>query len=184
MFKNITILSIYDFDSTIAYTYGPEIGKQIWKNVTGFDYPFKSKKDFDIKKNTNGWWGKLESMDPDVFDIKLNTKVVKSLLYDIKNDSVYTVLLTGRRKDKKVNFEPYIKQILEKNNIPNLDEYCLNNKNDTLNFKLSELDRLKALFENLKHINIWEDRLEHIPHFKQWCIENMGENFTLNIVQS
>lgn len=183
MNKDIKKLSVYDFDGTLAFSPTPEIGKEIWKNVTGLEYPFKTEEDLNTKEKHIGWWGKIESLDLDVFDVQLNPKVMNALLEDLNDDSVYTVLLTGRLKTKKANFEPIIKKILEKHNIGELDEYLLNTGMSTIKFKLKELDRLKKSLKNIEHVNIWEDRLDHIPQFEKWCVDNMGDNYTLNIIK-
>jgi hypothetical protein len=181
--KNTRILSVYDFDGTICFSPTPEIGKEIWKNVTGFEYPFKSEDELETKEKFTGWWGKLESLDPDVFDVQLNPKVMKALLEDIENEDVYTVLLTGRLKNKKVNFEPYIKRILDNHGVGELDEYLLCTGGGTLPFKLKQLDRLKSSMKMLEHVIMWEDRVDHIPHFQEWGKENMGDEFTLHIIK-
>ena len=54
--EQIRKVSIYDFDGTLIKTPEPELGKKIWKEKTGEDYPHK------------GWWGKRESLDIDIFE--------------------------------------------------------------------------------------------------------------------
>lgn len=180
--KNIKQVSIYDFDGTLCFSPTPEIGKEIWKNKTGFEYPFKTEEEMETKPKFDGWWGRLESLDLDVFDIQLNPKVKNALLEDIVNDNVYTVLLTGRMKKRKTDFTEVIKTILNNHNIPELDDYLLNYGGNTLQFKLKEMDRLRKQFINLEKYIMWEDRMDHIPHFQKWGDENFGHNFNLNII--
>ena len=56
--SKITKIEIYDFDGTLVDTQLPDTGKPIWKEKTGEDWPYK------------GWWGRVESLDMDVFEQK------------------------------------------------------------------------------------------------------------------
>lgn len=71
-----------DFDSTLIDSPLPDTGKEIWKQKTGTDYPHE------------GWWGKGDSLNLDVFEIKPIVDVLKRI--EDLHESVLTVLLTNR----------------------------------------------------------------------------------------
>ena len=48
-------LYCFDFDGTLVHSPMPHEGKDIWLKETGIVWPY------------NGWWGKSESLDSDVF---------------------------------------------------------------------------------------------------------------------
>lgn len=96
-----TALAYWDFDGTLANTPLPEPGKDLWSAYYNTPYPHA------------GWWGRLESMDLNVFDIKTKPEVHK--MYDELNvgHNVLNFILTSRQP----KFTPVIAQILENNNI-------------------------------------------------------------------
>jgi len=77
-------VSIFDFDGTLIDTALPEIGKKIWKEKTGEDYPHK------------GWWSKKETLDIDVFENKPFDAVEKAFKVERSKPNTFVVLCTGR----------------------------------------------------------------------------------------
>ena len=82
----ITKISIFDFDNTTMDTLNPEIGRPIYKEKTGKDWPFK------------GWWGRPESLDMNVFDFKPLPQVKSDYNEEVVNDSTLMISITVRRK--------------------------------------------------------------------------------------
>lgn len=161
--KNIVI---YDFDSTLFRT--PEKNDEnmkLWKKKTGIDWK-------------GGWWGNKESLNFNVFDINPIDYVYESALKDIQDYDTYTILLTGRI----IKLENHVKDLCSKFKL-NFDRYYFNNTNDTLTFKLSVLQRLKEEFKDTEKFIMWEDRIEHIPHFISWGEKNYSDKFLLNQVK-
>ena len=153
-------LSFYDFDGCLVNSPEPEEGKRIYKEKTGNDYPHK------------GWWGRKESLDVDIFDIKYNQNVYQRYLKDSKNPSTMTILLTNRM-DK-----------LSHDVIGLLDE--LNIKFDDYSFKSGskeKVDRIKfylTIHPNVKIIDIYDDREKELVAFRQLKKE-FSDKYQINI---
>lgn len=166
--EEIKKLYIFDMDDTLVKNPDRDECQRVWKEKFGIDWPHK------------GVFSKPESLDYTIFEIPTIPHVIEH--YDkIKNDnSVYTVLLTGRRN----KLDKEVKALLGYKNIV-FDEYLLNNMGDTMDFKLHHLQRLSEEFPNIEEMHFFEDRIEHIPHFKNWGIDRMHNKnckFTLHQV--
>lgn len=154
-------ISFYDFDGTLIDSPLPEEGKKIWKEKTGEEYPHK------------GWWGRKESLDTEVFDIKPKDSVYKKYLKDKNNSDCVTVLLTNRLlklKDSVLN-------ILNENNIE-FDEYSFKKG------KEEKTDRILSFLNNypdVEIINIYDDREKEIDLFKEFKEGYEGEYDTINV---
>jgi hypothetical protein len=149
--EEINHIAVFDFDNTTIDSPNPEIGKEIWKEKTGKDWEHK------------GWWGKIDSLSMEVFDLKPIGETLDG--YNrVKNDpSVYKVLLTGRIG----KFENQVKKILNSHGIK-FDDYLFNDKGSTIEFKIHELESLIKKFPNATVVEMWDDREEHFPFFERW----------------
>lgn len=153
-------LSFYDFDGCLVNSPEPEKGKIIYKEKTGNDYPHK------------GWWGRKESLDVDIFDIKYNQNVYQRYLKDSKNPSTMTILLTNRM-DK-----------LSHDVIGLLDE--LNIKFDDYSFKSGskeKVDRIKfylTIHPDVEIIDIYDDREKELVVFREFKKE-FSDKYQINI---
>lgn len=171
----------FDFDATLFDTPDENLGKKIWEEKTGKKWPYI------------GWWSKSETLDNDIFEIKLNDWVYKEYLKSSSEDNSLRVLITGR-----LNFVPNMRnnvlKTLRKDNITfdeiltikNKDEEKINGKEgvylnwggDTFNFK-------KQLFEkliektNCEEFIMYDDRIEHIERFKNWA---KSKDFKITII--
>lgn len=94
-------LAIYDFDGTLIDSPMPDPGKQIWKEKTGEEYPHM------------GWWGRKESLDTDVFDIKPFPSILALLKNDMADPDTTTIILTSRME----KLRPQLENILNLNGI-------------------------------------------------------------------
>ena len=103
-------LAFYDMDGTLMDTPMPDTGKVTWKEVTREEYPHAR------------WWGRAESLDTDVFDIKPFPSVLNQLKNDMARPDTRTVLLTNRIE----KLRPQVLNLLRSNSIK-LDDYNLKN---------------------------------------------------------
>ena len=149
--ETITKISIFDFDGTLIDTPEPETGKVIYKEKTGNDWPFQ------------GWWGRNEGLDMNVFDIKPIQKVVSDYNEESARPNTLVVMMTGRIPKNS----EYVEKILNKYNFK-FDEYIYKKKSDTLAFKIGKLEEMLETYPNLREIEMWEDRVEHTKAFREW----------------
>lgn len=165
----ITRIDLYDFDGTVARSpeKTPE-NLQLW-NEKMPNRPFGG-----------GWWGNENSLNIEVFNPQLIDPVKQDLLQSIADPSTYTVLLTGRIP----RFSKIIKEILRQHGVPYLDAYFFNTEQRTLDFKLKVIEQLRQDFPAVTHFTMWEDRDEHIEHFKQWGDSTYGLNFKIHHIKA
>lgn len=147
-------LVIMDFDGTLIDTQTPEEGKGIWKEKTGNDWPHK------------GWWGRKESLDMDVFEHPPIPRVKAEYDKDSGKEENLMVMLTGRRR--KLSAE--VEKIIHANDMC-FHKYLYNYGSDTLSNKIEQVGKLLDEFEGIEFVAMFEDRDEHIPHFKQMLEE-------------
>jgi hypothetical protein len=167
----IITIEVFDFDGSLCRSPLPsEASRKQWEKAHGRPWAHKG----------NGWWSKPESLCIKAFDPPLNDHVKEAALKAVADPSTYTVLLTGRL----LSFAKTIKEIMRKNGVPYMDEYLFNDSLNTLAFKLEKLQMLKDKFPKATRFIMWEDRVEHIPHFEAWGKKNYGNNFILNVVES
>lgn len=148
---NITKISIFDFDGTLMATPEPETGMKIYKEKTGKDWPFQ------------GWWGRNESLDMDIFDIKPIPSVIVDYNKERVKPNTRVIMMTGRIPKNA----DYVEKILNKYNIT-FDEYIYKKASDTLSFKINKLEEMLKSYSKLKEIEIWEDRVLHSKAFEEW----------------
>ena len=148
---NITKISIFDFDGTLMATPEPETGMKIYKEKTGKDWPFQ------------GWWGRNESLDMDIFDIKPIPSVIVDYNKERVKPNTRVIMMTGRTPKNA----DYVEKILNKYNIT-FDEYIYKKASDTLSFKINNLEEMLKSYPKLKEIEIWEDRVLHSKAFEEW----------------
>jgi hypothetical protein len=131
-------LAVFDFDGTLINSPDPGNGKQFWQDKMGRQYPY------------SGWWGRPESLDLDVFEIKPFPSVLNQLKKEQSTPDTFVLILTSRME----KLRPQVEAVLEKNNIVV----------DKVDMKRAEGDKgIKVLryvqqFPNLEEINVYEDR--------------------------
>jgi len=163
--NDIIKLSVWDLDGTLMQTPLPKHGMLEWFEKTGNVYPHK------------GWWGRKESLNLDVFDIKTNKLVEEAFREDHLNPNVFTVLLTNRQE----KLYPEVMSLLRKHNI--IFDYYL------LKYGAAEKgERLISIlnqFPNLQEIELWDDNIEHILNVQDWVVNKSTiENFKYNHIVS
>lgn len=161
----ITKLSIFDFDGTLVDTPLPDTGRTEYETKTGKKWPHE------------GWWGRSESLDQTVFEMPIIKNVVDAYAREKVNPSTLTVMMTGRM----VKLQNDVKAILDKKGLV-FDKYIYNRGGNTLDAKLKSLDDMIKVYPNVKSVEMWDDRLEHIPSFEKWGKEHPELEFKMNIV--
>jgi hypothetical protein len=160
--KTITKISIFDFDGTLADTPSKEDGIPIWEAKTGEEYPHK------------GWYSKRESLDENVFNIKLIQSTIKDYMGESIHPNTMVVMLTGRMP----NQADQVESILSKNGVV-FEEYHYKERGDTFTSKINTIKKLLSQNPNVSQIEMWEDRLNHADGFEQWGDQN-GVNIRVN----
>lgn len=165
--KDITKISVFDFDGTLVNTPLPDTGKLQYKEKTGKDWPYM------------GWWGRGESLDMDIFDMPTIPSVISAYKEERKNPHTLMVMLTGRLP----KHHDLIKKILDSKGLK-FDIYEYNNGGSTLHSKIKSMNELLRKYPNVKSLEMWDDRIEHIDSFKAWgnSLENIDYN--INVVDS
>lgn len=174
MDKKITKLSIFDFDGTLIDTPLPDTGKIQYQEKTGKPWPHE------------GWWGKRESLDMEIFDMKAIPAVKESYHEEKSKEETLMVMLTGRLINNKVDLTPEVKAILEAHKFE-FDEYILNRGGSTEVSKMKTITKLLEKYKDVDTIEMWDDRLSHIPIFKEFG-EKLIESgrithFKINVVE-
>ena len=144
-------LHIYDFDGTLCLTPEPANGKFIYKR--------KMKKHFPA----GYWWDMEESLDLSVFDIGLGP-AHEAYLASVESVNTCTLMMTGR----KHSLSRAVVNIMDRHGItPALSIFRPNtHKSSTMDYKKCALETLVQLFENVKRIVMWDDRIEHVETFR------------------
>lgn len=156
-------LAAFDFDGTLMNTPEEEVGKRFWSHKKSMPYPYK------------GWWGRPESLDLDVFDIKPFPSVLTQLKKELVTPNTYVIILTSRM-DK---LRPQVQAILDANNI---DVHKLDMKHATSD-KGVKILRYVQEFPLLKVINVYEDRDTDLQSYEA-IREKLPQGIEFNIYQA
>jgi len=141
----------FDFDDTLVHTTLPVEGKEIWKEKTGEDWPYRS------------WWSRPESLDMDVFEIPLNKKIYRRYKQVISDPNNYVILATGR----VAPLRDEVYKILGHYGL-SFDETHLNPGIDTFEFKSNLFAKLIKKLKPEEFI-MYDDREEHLIRFREWA---------------
>ena len=169
-------LAIYDFDGTLIDTPEAEEGKLKWSEVKGMPYPHV------------GWWGRAESLDTDVFDMKPFPNILSQLRKDVVNPNAYTIILTSRRE----KLRPLVEKILSDNGIV-VDDVLLKRGNETkgdviLSYLRSMPDLVKIdVYDDfaggeerkIKEFTDIEDQIPDNVEYNIYAVEERGDRFEL-----
>jgi hydroxymethylpyrimidine pyrophosphatase-like HAD family hydrolase len=156
-------LAAFDFDGTLINSPEKENGKQFWQDKMGYQYPHQ------------GWWGRPESLDLDVFDIKPFPVVLHQLEREQSIPDSYVIVLTSRQE----KLRPYVQAVLDKNNI-HVDK--LDMKYDWKDKGQKILNYIQQ-FPDITEINVYDDMEEHIIAY-QTIKSQIPEHITFNVYHS
>ena len=129
--------AIYDFDGTLIDSPEPEVGKPQWEKVKGQPYPHK------------GWWGRAESLDTDVFDIKPFPTILAKLQADMADPDTTTIILTSRME----KLRPQLENIMQLNGI-SVDELITKKGRED---KGDVILRIENYNQDLEEIVVYDD---------------------------
>lgn len=141
----------FDFDGTLFFTPEPNQGKIIYKNVTSLDWPYQ------------GWWGRAESLNLDIFPIPVNPYVYRDYLNYMSDDDAYVILATGRL----VKLRREVDKVLMSHNL-SFDEVHLNPGGETFKFKAKLYEDLIRKVKPDVFI-MYDDRHDHLSEFGHWA---------------
>ena len=168
---SITKICVWDFDGTLMNSPLPTTGKDIYKEKTGQPWPHK------------GWWSKPETLDPTIFDIPVIEPVIKAYEHEKTNPNTLIVMLTGRIQ----RLSSHVESLLKSKGLT-FDKYLYNMGGQTIDSKLNSLDKLLIDYPNVKTIEGWDDRNEHVPAFEAWGAKQKESgrlvDFKMNLVPS
>jgi len=153
-------LAAFDLDGTLIDTPMPEDGKPMWE------------KHYDKKFPYQGWWGRPESLDLDVFNIKAFPSVLNQLKKELVTPNTYVIILTSRME----KLRPQVQAILDANNI-HVDKLDMRRKEHDKGIKIL---RYINEFPELKTINVYDDRDTDIAAYKN-ISSQMPEGIEFNI---
>lgn len=153
--KEITKIAIFDFDGTLADTPDREDGIPLWEVKTGEEYPHK------------GWYSKRESLDSEVFNIKLIESTIRDYMVESKDPNTKVIMLTGRMS----NQADQIEELLSKNGVV-FEEYHYKERGDTFTSKINSIKKIVDQNPNVTLVEMWEDRLNHADGFEDWGSNN------------
>ena len=166
--NTIKHIRIYDFDDTLFFSPIPDTDKNgvTIKPYTSCEYKLATGKEWSHK----GWWGRRESLDMNIFDIKKNNYVHGKYVEDMMDsDDKLMIMMTGR-------IIPLKSQVMDILNTEFLvfDAYYFNDgRKNTLEYKIDVFDKYIKECGNLESIKIYDDRSEHIPEFINWANKNI-----------
>lgn len=136
-------LAVFDFDGTLINSPEKEEGKLIWKEKIGQDYPYV------------GWWGRKESLNTDVFDIKAFPSILNQFNQEKNTPDTNVIILTSRME----KLRPEVENVLNLNNIV-ADDVILKKGN------LDKGDVILNILKynpDLKEINVYDDYMDKNP---------------------
>lgn len=167
--KEITTLSVFDFDGTLFDSPMPDTGRGEYEEKTGKPWPYQ------------GWWGRAESLDMNIFDINPISTVIADYKTEKTDPNTSVVMLTGRMQ----KLSDKVMAILKANGLE-FDGYYFNRGGSTDVEKIRTLNKLLDEQPTIKIVKMWDDRLEHIPIFEQWGKEKVEsgrlEDFSITVV--
>ena len=169
MKTKITKLAIFDFDGTLIDTPLPIDGKLTYLEKKGESWPHR------------GWWGQGLSLDMDIFEMPVIEDVIASYEKEKLNSNTGLIVLTGRLEGLRTE----VKAILDAKGLE-FDEIHLNTGGRTENVKMRTISKLLKKFPEVTQVELWDDRLEHIPIFEAFgqglVADKTLTEFKINVV--
>lgn len=167
--KNILNLAFFDMDGCLFDTPHPDQGKQKWAEHHQKDYPYQ------------GWWGRVESMDPDVFTIKPREHVLD--MWKCLHDSGFENRVLTSRQPK---FQPIITSLLIDNNI-DMEEVLTAKGSFTKGERILQVVE-DAIYQGflVKEVQFFDDRMKEIVTVEavREQLESLGIKLIITKIQS
>ena len=159
----ITRLAVFDFDGTLIDSPEPELGKVQWSEKKGIPYPYE------------GWWGRPESLDLDVFNIKPFPSVLLQLKRELVTPNTYVIILTSRME----KLRPQVEAVLDANHIK-VNKVDMKRVEDGKGDKRAKVMRYVQELPDLKTINVYEDRETDLASY-EILRSKLPEGIELNV---
>lgn len=156
-------IEFFDFDGCLINSPLPETGKPEYLKKTGTPYPHE------------GWWGRAESLNLDVFDIQPFYKMDLLFKKAAQDPDSRVVLLTNRRG----KLEKHIRAILDKHNYK-FDIYNLQNSNEDKGQRLRKI--IDQNFPNATSAVFYDDDPKHLRDARN-AMKGHSVPLTLYIVE-
>lgn len=170
--RKIKKIIVMDFDGTLVNTELPDKGKLIYQEKTGKPYPHV------------GWWGKPESLDIEIFDMPVIENVYLAYEKERLNEETLMVMMTGRM----LKLSEHVEVVLKSKGLVHFDKHIFNMGGSTIESKIKSLDKLLIEHKDTIDIEMFDDRLEHIPIFEAWGARQLESGrltkFKINVVPS
>ena len=136
-------LCVIDLDGCLLDTPHPETGKPEWEKHYNKKFPY------------TGWWGRKESLDTEVFNIKPFPNVLAQLNKENNTPDTRVIILTSRRE----KLRPEIENVLKLNGIV-VDDVILKRGNEG---KGDVILRIESYNQDLKEIVVYDDFMDKNP---------------------
>ena len=153
-----TKIEIFDFDGTLVDTPLPDTGRQEYLAKTGKVWPHE------------GWWGRHESLDVDVFDMPVVPMVIDGYKKAKADSNTIVVMLTGRLQKLSAD----VRKVLDAKGL-SFEQYLYNRGGETGDAKMKDMDILLKLYPQVTEIEMWDDRVLHVPRFEAWGAAKVAE---------
>lgn len=153
-------LCAFDFDGTLINSPEKEWGKEMWSRITGQPYPHQ------------GWWGRPESLDLNVFEIEAFPSVLNQLKEELAKPDSYVIILTSRME----KLRPQVEAVLKANNI---HVHKVDMKRSEKSKGQKVLDYINK-YPTLTEINVYDDRDSDIQSYESIRVM-LPDNIEYNI---
>ena len=123
------------------------------------------------------------SLDMQVFDIPTIPSVIRDYKKEDQDPNTMVVMVTGRM----VKLTDLVKDILDRHGLK-FHECHFNRGDSTESAKKKTFDQILQQHPSIKEVELWDDRIEHIPIFQAWGDDKVESgrlnDFNINVVPS
>lgn len=158
-------LYIFDMDGTFISTAEPDIGKKIWLEKTGTEWPF------------SGWWGRGESIDLDIFPNDLIETTYLEYKKAMLDEEALVVLMTGRH----TGIRHAVNKLLAKHDLSFHLLRLKDGTDDTIDCKKRQISQILADNLGITEVFVFEDRDEHVKEFEKFFNKKKKKGIITNI---
>lgn len=127
------------------------------------------------KYQYEGWWGRPNSLNTDVFDIKPFLAILNQLNADMAKSDTYVILLTARMG----RLQDAIENVLKINNIQ-VDEVSVKNGSAEKDVRVKNF---LTKFPQVNTVNTYDDRDKEMKVFAQ-LKNDIGDKYQVNVYRA
>jgi len=158
----ITRLECFDFDGTLIDTPLSDVGIPMWEKATGEKFPYE------------GWWGQIESLDTNIFEMPVIPQVAEAYKKAKARPDTMVIMVTGRQNTPELTSA--VKGILDSKGMT-FDAYRFNTGGDTGEIKRNQLNVILGANLNINEVILYDDREKHFEDFEAWGAELLEGDF-------